>query len=78
VTVESLKQQIGPFIKPFYYDQADNMLEERILKMMMHLGLLRIGEDEGNRKVVQMTTMGKAVVQGVYVSHEDKIELPKP
>ncbi|MFD0619296.1 hypothetical protein ACFQZR_17655 [Paenibacillus sp. GCM10027629] len=76
VTLQSLQQVIGPFIKPFYYDDAASIMEQRILRMMMHLGLLRFGEDEQNGQMVQMTTMGRAVVQGVYVPHEDKIVLP--
>lgn len=76
VTAASVKHVIRPFIKPFYYDDADSILEQRIFQMLMHLGLLRIGEDEHQGQVIQMTTIGRALVQGVYVSDEDTIQLP--
>ncbi|MFS0722632.1 hypothetical protein [Paenibacillus sp. 1P07SE] len=44
VTTASLASQLLPYIKPFYYDNASDVLETRILAMMMHMGLLRIGE----------------------------------
>lgn len=58
VTVSSLHQAIGWLIKPYYYDTAESILNERILKMMLHLGLLRIGESEEQGAVVQMTAWG--------------------
>ncbi len=42
---------------------------------MMHLGLLRIGEDEREGTVVQMTKLGSSLIQGTYVKDEDKIQL---
>jgi len=44
VTVASLKEAVGWLIKPFYYDDAGSILEKRILRMMLHLGMLRLGE----------------------------------
>ena len=58
VTVSSLHQAIGWLIKPYYYDTAESILNERILKMMLHLGLLRIGESQEQGAVVQMTAWG--------------------
>ena len=56
-TMESLFEQIGPFIQPFYYDAPEDVYNKRIIKMMLHLGLIRTGEhDQG--KTVQMTTWG--------------------
>lgn len=76
VSVPSLRKIICPFIKPYYYDDAESILEERILKMMLHLGLLRFGEDEQEGRSVVVTKLGSALIQGIYVPHEDKIELP--
>ncbi|WP_410514825.1 hypothetical protein PaeBR_10820 [Paenibacillus sp. BR2-3] len=44
VTVSSLEEAVGWLIKPFYYDDAGSILEKRILRMMLHLGMLRLGE----------------------------------
>lgn len=44
VAVSSLLAGIGWLIKPFYYDDAASILEQRILRMMLHLGMLRLGE----------------------------------
>jgi len=75
VTFHSLYQVIGPFIKPFYYDSSESIMEQRIVQMMMHLGLVRVGEAEGFGKTVMVTKLGSGVIHGVYVPHEDKIEL---
>ncbi|MEK5027338.1 MULTISPECIES: hypothetical protein [unclassified Paenibacillus] len=57
VSVSSLVEGLGWLIKPFYYDDAASILEQRILRMMLHLGMIRLGETpEG--PVVQMTPWG--------------------
>jgi hypothetical protein len=75
VTVDSLKEIICDLIKPFYYDDAGTILEQRILQMMMHLGLLKIGEDETSGKVVQMTKLGSSIISGIYVPDNEQIEI---
>ncbi|MHA6483908.1 hypothetical protein ACX1C1_18620 [Paenibacillus sp. strain BS8-2] len=64
VTTASLKQVLYPFVKPYYYDEADAILETRIMTMMIHLGLLRIGEHSEHGPVVRMTKAGLAIVSG--------------
>ncbi|MBT2288571.1 hypothetical protein J7E73_05365 [Paenibacillus albidus] len=57
VTVSSLFDGVGWLIKPFYYDDTSSILEQRILRMMLHLGMIRVGETpEG--PVVMMTSWG--------------------
>jgi len=57
ITVSSLEEAVGWLIKPFYYDDARSILEKRILRMMLHLGLIRLGETpEG--LVAKMTPWG--------------------
>jgi hypothetical protein len=75
VTVQSLGEVMCPLIRPFYYDSSESIFEQRILQMMMHLGLLRIGEDERHGRVVQITKLGSGVILGTYVDEEDKIRL---
>ncbi|GAA4843777.1 hypothetical protein GCM10023310_22070 [Paenibacillus vulneris] len=76
VTLASVKTVLLPLVRPFYYDTPDSILEQRILQMMMHLGLLRIGETEEDGTVIQMSKLGSSVVQGIYVNEEDKVALP--
>ncbi|GKU79524.1 hypothetical protein [Paenibacillus sp. L3-i20] len=64
VTVQSVKSVLSPFIKVYFYDDVDSILEQRILKMMMHIGLLRIGEHPLYGTVIRMTKAGNAVVSG--------------
>jgi hypothetical protein len=75
ITVESLKPVLCDFIKPFYFDSSETILEQRILQMMMHLGLLRLGEDENEGKVVQITKLGTQVIQGTYVKEDENIDI---
>lgn len=57
VSVSSLVEGMGWLIKPFYYDDAASILEQRVLRMMLHLGMLRLGETPGG-PVVMMTPWG--------------------
>jgi len=75
VTVESLGGVLGELIKPFYYDSAQSIFEQRILQMMMHLGLLRIGEAERLGQVVQVTKLGSGIIRGTQVAEADKVAL---
>jgi hypothetical protein len=75
VTVASMGEVLCELIRPFYYDTSESIYEQRILQMMMHLGLLRIGEDVENGRVMQMTKLGSSIIQGTYVAEEDRIDL---
>jgi len=61
VTADSLRNVLVPFIKPFYYDDAAAILDQRILTMMIHIGLMRIGEHPQFGAVVRMTKAGHAI-----------------
>jgi len=75
-TLDSLADALKPLIKPFYYDTPDSIFRHRIVLMMMHQGLLRIGETPEDGAVVVMTKLGSSIVRGVYVPEEEKIALP--
>lgn len=75
VTLASLSDVLCKLVKPFYYDSSESIVEQRILQMMMHLGIIRIGEDHENGMVVQVTKMGSKVIQGTFVAEEDKVVL---
>ncbi|PZD93548.1 hypothetical protein DNH61_23300 [Paenibacillus sambharensis] len=75
VAIDSLKSELLPLIRPFYYDSAETVFNQRVIMMMLHLGLLRIGEDEQGSQVVRMTAAGQAIVRGVHVSEQEHIRL---
>lgn len=74
VTASSLIQCLSPMVKPFYYDNAETIVEQRILQMMMHMGLIRIGENV-NGKVVQATQLALSAIRGVKVRDEEVIHV---
>ncbi|MEF2244975.1 hypothetical protein [Paenibacillus sp. IITD108] len=66
VTIASIEQILLPYIKPYFYDSAQSILEQRVIAMLLHLGLLRIGEHAAAGRVIRITPLGKAVIQGTY------------
>lgn len=74
-TLESLERTLLPYIRPFYFDTSESVFRQRIIMMMVHLGLLRLGETANEAQVLQMTKKGQQIIQGVYVAHEDRIQL---
>lgn len=62
VTAESLGQVLMGLIKPFYYDSPQSIYTEKVVPMLLHLGLIRIGLDDGQRQAVQRTSLGQVVL----------------
>lgn len=62
VTASSLYDRMSSLIKPFFYDTPESIFEERILRMMLHLGMVRLGEDGQGVRYVQTTPFGKSAV----------------
>lgn len=75
VTAESAAQVICPLVNAYYYDSPRDILESRMLPMMMHLGLLRIGGDADAGAVLQASELGKSIIRGTWVPEEDKLSL---
>ncbi|MFC4599057.1 hypothetical protein [Cohnella hongkongensis] len=75
VTVDSLAEVLQPLIRPYYYDTATDIFEQRILKMLMHLGVLRWGETSRGQRVVRATPQGRALVSGHPLAYEDTLHL---
>ncbi|GAA0403307.1 hypothetical protein [Paenibacillus motobuensis] len=66
VSVASLYQKLGYLISPFFYDTPESIFEERILRMMLHLGMIRIGENEDGERYVQTTGFGKMAIKQLH------------
>lgn len=70
VKSETVMRTLTPYVKPFYYDQPETILEQRLIGMMMHLGLLRIGDHAEHGQVIRMTPLGRTVVAGMSLDDE--------
>jgi hypothetical protein len=67
VTVETLKQTLCPFIRPYYYDSPETILDERILQMLYYLGIILRGVHEEKGDVVKLSIRGLEVAKGGLV-----------
>jgi hypothetical protein len=77
-TLTSLFDTLKDLIRPFYFDSPQNILSQRIVQMMMHLGLLQIGEDDEHGTVVRISPFGDRMISGTFVPEEEVIELDNP
>ena len=50
------------------------MLDKRIIPMMTHLGLIALGVDDDAGPVIRILDEGSAVIKGIHVEDDDKIE----
>ncbi|WP_054957109.1 hypothetical protein [Paenibacillus dakarensis] len=74
VTVESLSESLGWLIRPFYYDTPQTILDHRIIQMLMHLGMLRIGESKQSGTVIRMTAFGqKAAMECLHTGANNNV-----
>jgi hypothetical protein len=76
VTAQSLGSVLCRLIRPYYYDEPASIFENRILPMMMHLGLIRIGEEKPFGKTVTVTRLGAKLISGKQADDEEAIVLP--
>lgn len=73
--LESLERVLLPFIRPFFFDTSQSIFRQRIIMMLVHLGVIRFGESDEYGQVIQATRRGRLLVESVHVAHEDKIQL---
>jgi len=78
VTVDSLYQTLLPLVRSYYYDTQRDIVERRILIMLMHLGILRWGETAEGEYVVRITPQGKMFISGHSIAFEDTLIVSKP
>ncbi|WP_380705902.1 hypothetical protein [Salinithrix halophila] len=60
---DRLFEVASPWMASYYYESEEDLFH-RIMKMMLHLGLLRIGET-GQSRVVRMNPTGRGWISGV-------------
>ncbi|WP_310550103.1 hypothetical protein [Paenibacillus glufosinatiresistens] len=64
IEVPALQYNLDYLIKPFYYDTPESILENRILRMMLHLGMIRAG-DTAAGPVIRITERGREAAAAV-------------
>lgn len=75
VTADSLQRIMLPYIRPFYYDDSSAVWHKRIVAMMVHLGLLRLGEDADAGTVLRITNAGRMAIAGLKSGEAEAIAL---
>jgi hypothetical protein len=68
VEESSLLHLIVPRVRPYYYDKEEDIVKKRILKMLIHLGLLRVGEFGNEHLFYQTTPWGQRTMELVETS----------
>jgi hypothetical protein len=74
---EALVQMLTKRLRTFYYDNEESIARNRILKMMIHLGLLRKGKIGERDWVCQTTAWGRKVLTAVEGAAMKSIVLDK-
>jgi hypothetical protein len=62
VDSEQMLNRVSDLVQPYYYDDQFQVWRTRILKMLMHLGTVRIGTDENRREWFQITQLGQQLL----------------
>jgi hypothetical protein len=76
VSVISLGDVLCQFIRPYYYDSPESIFEQRIVQMLMHLGLVAIGETKGTAgQTLRVTKLGVAILTSNLEREESAIKL---
>lgn len=64
VSLSSLFAVMRPWIAPFYYDSPEQVFEQRIIKMMVHMGMLQMATlPEG--AAIRLSEVGKRLLEQV-------------
>lgn len=77
-TLTSLYDALKNLFSAYYFDSPRDIWSQRIIQMMMHLGLLQVGEDDEHGSVVRISPFGDSIISGTYVPEEEVIQLEIP
>ncbi|MBA4496058.1 hypothetical protein ACFO25_16645 [Paenactinomyces guangxiensis] len=72
IPAELVYEAVGEWISPYYYE-TEQSLFQRIIQMMLHLGVLRTGI-EGEQHYLTLTESGLKWMQGISAFREQVIE----
>ncbi len=69
---ESFLATCGDMVSEYYYDSRDSVWNRRILGMLCHLGVIRVGDDENGKTWFQTTKLGQQLLtQGTVAAAAD-------
>lgn len=77
VSLQAIQPMLTMYIKDYYYDNAQSILEKRIVQLMFHLGLLRIGQSWEGETLVRVTEAGHKLIHGIEIEEREIIDLNK-
>ncbi|MCH5585458.1 hypothetical protein MK805_10895 [Shimazuella sp. AN120528] len=72
--VETIKKVVYPWIRPFYYETEESLFT-RLLKMLAHLGVLKIGEESTGERFLTLTPTGIKIFSDVSAFQEKVIDV---
>jgi|GEM_PF-6879205 len=72
-SVEQLQKVLHPYIKAYYFDNEEAILQKRMLKMLLHFGVIMLGQKEHNHLMVKLTPYGmKWLMQALKLNEQGK------
>jgi hypothetical protein len=75
VSVPSIQRWLRDYVKAYYYDDPDSIIEKRIVQMMFHLGLIKVGHSDASGIVLKMTETGHRLIHGIAIREEEVIHV---
>ncbi|WP_132767010.1 hypothetical protein [Tepidibacillus fermentans] len=72
--LEDLQSTILFWLKDRYYETREVIFNERIIKMLHHLGIIQIGQDQG-KKYIRLTKDGHRFVHGFEMFQAKEIKM---
>ena len=76
VHAESMHIALSNLVNEYYYDSAEQVWQVRILKMLVHLGVIRMGTDESAQEWFQITKLGQQLLtpEAIPAVEDDEVE----
>lgn len=62
VQAQAMLDALELFVNEYYYDDKAQVWTTRILKMLTHLGVIRVGQDDSNKTWFQITKLGQQLL----------------
>lgn len=72
IMAEVVYQAVEPWLRPFYYETKESLFE-KVTRMLVHLGVLRMGVD-GEIRYLSLTPAGTKWLHGITAFREKEIE----
>ncbi|WP_157729522.1 helicase-associated domain-containing protein [Tumebacillus algifaecis] len=74
VHVASMNDLLSPYVGDYYYDKAEQVMEQRIYQMLVHQGLLAHGQLADGTAVIKLTSFGREFLLDENVSIQEEPE----